>query len=190
MPTSEAQPAERPVEPLYRPCVGIMVLNRDGLVWAGHRISRSRRDPEGQDRWWQMPQGGIDASEDPAKAALRELEEETGIRSVTPLAVSRDWRSYDFPPEHVGLQRALVYRGQTQRWIAVRFTGKDEEVDIGAKPGIAPEFTQWRWLPMRELPSLVAPFKRAVYTEVVREFAHLQGSRAEGRFPSDSPGNA
>jgi putative (di)nucleoside polyphosphate hydrolase len=67
-----------------------MVLNRDGLVWAGHRISRSRRDPEGQDRWWQMPQGGIDASEDPAKPALRELEEETGIRSVAPLAVSRD----------------------------------------------------------------------------------------------------
>ena len=178
MPTSEAQPP-RAVEPLYRPCVGIMVLNRDGPgVDRPTAINAPRRAPRARHRWWQMPQGGIDASEDPAKAALRELEEETGIRSVTPLAVSRDWRSYDFPPEHVGLQRALVYRGQTQRWFAVRFTGKDEEVDIGAKPGIAPEFTQWRWLPMRELPSLVAPFKRAVYTEVVREFAHLQGSRA------------
>src|SRR5436190_23047484 len=120
-------------EPLaYRPCVGVMVLNRDGRVWIGRRPD-APAEPEGPGTWWQMPQGGIDASEDPTKAALRELEEETGIRSAALLAVSRDWRSYDFPPEHVGLQRALVYRGQTQRWIAVRFTGKGEEVDIGAK---------------------------------------------------------
>jgi putative (di)nucleoside polyphosphate hydrolase len=182
LPTSTTQPTEAAAaEPRYRACVGIMVLNRQGLVWAGHRVSKSHRDPEGQERWWQMPQGGIDASEDPAAAALRELEEETGMRSVTLLATSRDWRSYDFPPELVALQRGIIFRGQTQRWIAVRFKGPDEEIDIAAKAGITPEFDAWRWLPMGELPALVAPFKRAVYTDVVAEFSNLQGSQASSR---------
>jgi len=172
----------------YRPCVGVMVLNRDRLVWAGHRVSRSPLDPEGQDRWWQMPQGGIDAGEDPAQAALRELEEETGIRSVGPLAVSKGWHRYDFPPEHVSLQRGTVYRGQMQRWIAVGFQGRDEEVDIGPKAGLAPEFTEWRWLPMHELPKLVAPFKRKVYADVIGEFAHLSQRPAAATGASASTG--
>jgi putative (di)nucleoside polyphosphate hydrolase len=103
------------------------------------------------------------------------------MRSVTLLATSRDWRGYDFPPELVALQRGIIFRGQTQRWIAVRFTGPDEEIDIAAKAGITPEFDAWRWLPMGELPALVAPFKRAVYTDVVAEFSNLQGSQASSR---------
>jgi putative (di)nucleoside polyphosphate hydrolase len=161
----------------YRPCVGIMVINRDGLVWAGHRVSKSINDPESQGRWWQMPQGGIDADEEPKEAALRELEEETGICSVTVLSVSKVWRRYDFEPDHVHLQRGTIYRGQMQRWVAVAFRGEDDEVDIGPKAGVAPEFTEWRWLPMRQLPELVAAFKRGVYVDVVGEFAHLGAAR-------------
>jgi putative (di)nucleoside polyphosphate hydrolase len=184
MPTSGHQATASLAGLPYRPCVGIMMLNRDGLVWAGHRMSRSPRDPEGQGRWWQMPQGGIDADEHPVDAGLRELEEETGIRGATLLAVSKHWRRYDFVAEHVSLQRGTVFRGQIQRWIAVRFSGRDEEVDIEAKAGTAPEFSEWRWVAMLELPKLVAPFKCEVYTDVVREFAHLRQSLA-GKTPSE-----
>ena len=188
MPTSEHQPTASLAGLPYRPCVGIMMLNRDGLVWAGHRMSRSPRDPEGQGRWWQMPQGGIDADEHPVDAGLRELEEETGIRGATLLAVSKHWRRYDFVAEHVSLQRGTVFRGQIQRWIAVRFTGRDEEVDIEAKARYrARVHASGAGSPMRELPSLVAPFKREVYTDVVREFAHLQSRGREGRLASRRP---
>ena len=106
---------------------------------------------------------------------MRELAEETGITSVAVAAVSSIWRTYDFSPENVFLQRRLVYRGQKQKWVAVRFTGSEDEIDIDAKAGLRQEFTDWRWCEMHELPTVVAPFKRMVYTEVVREFAHLLG---------------
>ena len=160
----------------YRPCVGIMVLSCDGLVWAGNRAWAHSNDAEGPESWWQMPQGGVDANEDLDRAALRELAEETGIRSVSILAASRGWYVYDFPPQFVGRQRGTVYRGQRQKWFAVRFLGDDDEIDISAGPDALPEFTQWRWLPMGELAKLVAPFKRQVYTEVVAEFARWGAS--------------
>jgi putative (di)nucleoside polyphosphate hydrolase len=161
----------------YRPCVGIMVLNRDGLVWIGRRPD-APAEPEGPGAWWQMPQGGIDASEDPAKAALRELEEETGIRSVEIIAESPGWYAYDLPEELRPRAWGGRYRGQTQKWFAVRFTGADEEVAL-VRTGHDQEFDQWRWADIGELVGLIVPFKRGVYEQVVRDFAPL--ARPSGR---------
>jgi putative (di)nucleoside polyphosphate hydrolase len=160
----------------YRPCVGIMVLNGTGLVWIGRRHD-APGEPEGPGAWWQMPQGGIDASEDPAKAALRELSEETGITSVRIIAESADWYRYDLPPNLRPKAWGGRYRGQRQKWFAMRFTGRDEEVAL-ERPGHKAEFDQWRWAAMGELVGLIVPFKRAVYEQVLAEFAHLAGRQA------------
>ncbi len=156
----------------YRLNVGIMVLNAQGLVWIGRR-NDAPTDPEGPGSWWQMPQGGIDEGEDPAIAALRELREETGMRTVTPLAESRSWLTYDLPPALIGKAWGGKYRGQRQKWFAVRFEGNDSEIDISAQPGHPVEFVAWRWAPAAELLALIVPFKREVYTQVLAEFADL-----------------
>ena len=154
----------------YRPCAGIMVLNRDGLVFVGRRSS----GPEHIDAThvWQMPQGGIDDNEDSYKAALRELYEETNIRSVERLDEIGEWLTYDIPRAIIGEAWGGKYRGQKQKWYALRFTGDDSEIDI-SNPGSGhkPEFIDWRWVAMRELPDLVVPFKRQIYERVVAEFA-------------------
>jgi len=155
----------------YRPCVGIMVLNRDGRVWIGRR-PHAPAEPEGPGAWWQMPQGGIDESEDPAESALRELEEETGIRSVQIVAESPGWYTYDLPPELRPRAWGGRYRGQKQKWFAAHFTGSDDEVAL-ARPGHQQEFDAWRWAGIDELVGLIVPFKRAVYERVVRDFAAL-----------------
>jgi putative (di)nucleoside polyphosphate hydrolase len=158
----------------YRPCVGVLVLNRAGLAFIGRRIE----GPEHIDAThaWQMPQGGIDNGEEPWPAALRELHEETNIRSVERLGEIADWLQYDIPREIVGQAWKGKYRGQTQKWFALRFTGDESEIDLAHPAGaLEPEFSAWRWEPMRNIPSLVVPFKRAVYERVVREFAHLAG---------------
>jgi putative (di)nucleoside polyphosphate hydrolase len=150
----------------YRPCVGIMLLNRRGEAWIGRRLD-APSDPEGPGTWWQMPQGGIDASEDPANAALRELHEETGVRSARIIAESPDWYSYDIPkgsPAWGGR-----WRGQRQKWFAARFLGDDAEVAL-VQPGHKPEFGAWRWARLDELLELVVPFKRDVYAQVIRDF--------------------
>ena len=166
------EPSELP----YRPNVGIMVLNRDGLVWAGRRIIEDRGEMTGAQQLWQMPQGGIDKGEDPYPAALRELYEETGMRSVSLLAEAPDWIDYDLPPELVGIALKGRYRGQTQRWFAFRFTGEESEIAIDPPPGgHNAEFDEWAWKPMDELLDLIVPFKRGVYEKVVAAFAHLAG---------------
>lgn len=158
----------------YRPCVGIMVLNRQGLVWAGRRIVEENGEMSGATQLWQMPQGGIDAGEDAEIAALRELYEETGMRSVSLLAQSPRWINYELPPHLVGIALQGKFRGQTQRWFAYRFEGNDSEIAINPPPGgHEPEFDQWAWKPMLELPELIVPFKRQVYEEVVAAFKHL-----------------
>ena len=158
----------------YRPCAGMMVLNRDGLVFIGRRID----GPEHVDNThaWQMPQGGIDPDEDPYPAALRELYEETNIRSVEKLGEIGEWLIYDIPREIVGQAWQGRYRGQKQKWYALRFTGDESEIDI-AHPagGHDPEFVEWRWEPMQNLPRLIVPFKRTVYERVVAEFARFAG---------------
>jgi putative (di)nucleoside polyphosphate hydrolase len=153
----------------YRPCAGMAVLNQNGLIFIGRRVE----GPEHIDNVhvWQMPQGGIDEGEDPYPAALRELHEETNIRSVEKLGEIKDWLYYDIPRDIVGRAWKGRYRGQKQKWYAFRFVGDESEIDI-AHPagGHEPEFVEWRWELMENLPNLVVPFKRKVYEQVVREF--------------------
>jgi len=167
----------KPVDPEtlpYRPCVGIMVLNRDGLVWAGRRIALADSEMAGTDRLWQMPQGGIDKGEDPLPAARRELYEETGMRTVSLLAETPGWINYDLPAHLVGIALKGRFRGQTQKWFAFRFEGSESEIAIDPPPGgHEAEFDAWDWKPMAQLPELIVPFKRRVYDEVVAAFRHL-----------------
>ena len=154
----------------YRACVGVCVLNRDGRAFIGRRIN----GPEHVDdvHVWQMPQGGVDEGEDPYPAALRELYEETNIRSIEKIGEIADWLFYDIPREIVGRAWKGKYRGQKQKWYALRFSGDESEIDI-AHPGGGhePEFVEWRWEPMKNLPGMIIPFKRDVYKRVVKEFS-------------------
>lgn len=163
----------------YRPCVGIMVLNREGLVWVGRRKKEPRDELTGEAKMlWQMPQGGIDDGEDPEGAARRELYEETGIQSVELIEEAPDWIRYDLPDHLVGVALKGKYRGQTQRWFAFRFTGGDSEIAIDPPPdGHTQEFDRWDWLEMEKIPELIVPFKRATYEKVIEAFVHLSGSK-------------
>jgi putative (di)nucleoside polyphosphate hydrolase len=158
----------------YRPNVGIALFNADGRVLIGHRFKGD--GPEiilpGLD--WQMPQGGVDEGEDLRDAALRELWEETSVKSASYLGET-DWLTYEFPPyDGPQTHRLAKFRGQRQKWFALRFTGDDSEIDV-AHPGGGhkPEFVAWRWEPMKNLPDLVVPFKRKTYERVVAEFARF-----------------
>ncbi len=153
----------------YRLCAGMMVLNRAGLVFIGRRTSGPEHVDMTHD--WQMPQGGIDDDEDTYKAALRELYEETNIKSVEKLGEIADWLHYDIPRDLVGQAWGGKYRGQKQKWYALRFTGVESEIDIKHPAGgHEPEFIEWRWEKMSVLPDIVVPFKRATYERVVKEF--------------------
>jgi putative (di)nucleoside polyphosphate hydrolase len=154
----------------YRPCAGMALINRDGLVLIGRRSS----GPEHIDEThvWQMPQGGVDPGEDPYKTTLRELYEETSIRSVEKLGEIAEWLHYDIPRDIVGAAWHGKFRGQKQKWYALRFTGPDSEINILTPGGgdHEAEFIDWRWEKMENLPSLVVPFKRATYQRIVDEF--------------------
>ena len=154
----------------YRPCVGIMLLNPQGLVWVGRRFQKQNDDGVGH--WWQMPQGGIDGNEDPAAAALRELEEETAVRSAEIIAEAPGWYNYDLPEHLIGKSWKGKYRGQTQKWFAARFTGQDSEINL-APPGHKQEFDQWRWVKMHEVIDAIVPFKKPVYEQVIAAFKNL-----------------
>jgi len=151
----------------YRPCVGVMLVNAEGRVFVGQRIDSKEGDA------WQMPQGGIDDGEELHPAALRELEEETGIAAdlVTVLAESREEYLYDLPDQLIGKLWGGRYRGQRQRWLLVRFNGADEQIRLDAHAH--PEFLAWRWVEPEQLPDLIVPFKKRVYRQVVEEFRAL-----------------
>ncbi|MBV1863294.1 MAG: RNA pyrophosphohydrolase [Rhodobacteraceae bacterium] len=146
----------------YRPCVGLMVCNPNGGIFAGQRID-SAKDA------WQMPQGGVEKGENPRDAALRELEEETGIPAfaVNVVAETQDWIPYDLPHQLVPKLWKGRYRGQKQRWFLLRFAGDDSLINIETKH---PEFSSWRWLEPEELLANIVPFKKDTYLQVIREF--------------------
>lgn len=163
----------------YRPCVGVMVLNKEGLVWVGQRLSDNNSEYAGDPMLWQMPQGGIDKGEEPWAGALRELYEETGIKSVSLIEEAPDWITYDLPPHMMGIGLRGKYRGQKQRWFAVRFEGEDGEIQINPPPdGNTAEFDAWKWAPMAQLPDMIVEFKRDAYQQVVAAFEHLAGKPA------------
>jgi len=156
----------------YRPCVGIALINRAGLVFIGRRRNKKQPEHVAPGHEWQMPQGGIDEGEAPYRAALRELWEETNVSSVSLIAEAPDWYSYDLPGDVSKKAWRGRYQGQTQKWFAFRFEGADAEIDID-RPGGGrhkPEFDAWRWEPMANLPDLIIPFKRPVYERVVEAF--------------------
>jgi putative (di)nucleoside polyphosphate hydrolase len=151
----------------YRPCAGFMLVNREGLVFVGERIDASAHG------FWQMPQGGIDKGEDVRDAALRELEEETGIGAhlVEVIAQGSQPFLYDLPPELLGKVWKGKYRGQEQYWFLGRFLGKDADINLDAHD--PPEFHAWQWVAPAALPDLIVPFKRDVYAALVAEFSPL-----------------
>lgn len=146
----------------YRRGAGVVLINPEGLIFAGRR-----RDTDAPA--WQMPQGGIDAGEAPAEAALRELWEETGVTAslVEPLAEAPGWIRYDLPTELLGKVWKGRYRGQEQRWFLYRFLGRDADVNIATEH---PEFSDWRWIGAEEMLASIVPFKRALYSEVIAAF--------------------
>ena len=153
------------LHPEHRPNVGVVLFNRDGRVWIGRRADMH------SGRRWQFPQGGVDPGEDLETAARRELQEETGVRSVEYLARTEGWLTYDFPAAVIARDRAMGrpgWRGQKQVWFAYRFTGEDREIDLTTHGH--PEFDAWRWERLDRVADIAAPFKREVYERVAAAF--------------------
>ena len=144
----------------YRPCVGILLINSDNYIFAGQRIDNHLEA-------WQMPQGGIDDGEEVTTACFREMKEEIGTDKATILAIHSKWLNYDIPEVLANKLWHRKYRGQTQKWVALRFQGTDSDINIETQ---IPEFSNWRWIKPEKLSSLAAPFKRHVYENVIAEF--------------------
>ena len=157
----------------YRPNVGAVLFNRAGLVFVARRADMP--NAEGPAGGWQLPQGGIDEDEDPRVAVFRELEEEIGTRKAEVIGEHPDWLTYDLPPDLLGVAWRGRYRGQRQRWFAMRFTGEDSDIRLDLDP--RPEFDAWRWVRLSELPSLAVPFKRAIYDVLAKAFDRFASGR-------------
>jgi putative (di)nucleoside polyphosphate hydrolase len=160
----------------YRPNVGIALFNEHGLVLIARRIKDDGPEVIYPGCEWQMPQGGIDGNEDPRQAAMRELFEETGVTAVDYLGETA-WLTYEFPP-YRGLPHKLAqFRGQRQKWFAMRFTGAESTIDpVTPRNNQEPEFDQWRWEKLAKIPALVVPYKRDVYDQIAKSFADYAAS--------------
>ena len=161
--TSSIRYLDRP----YRPCVGIMLINQHGDIFGGQRLDNRAEA-------WQMPQGGIDEGEDVETACFREMREEIGTNKADILRLHPDWLNYDIPRPLADNLWSGAYRGQTQKWVALRFKGEDTDINIQTED---PEFISWQWLSPDELIQRAVPFKRDVYTNIMAEFKDLLISR-------------
>jgi putative (di)nucleoside polyphosphate hydrolase len=158
-----AQQKINPADLPYRPCVGLMVLNREGKVFVGKRVDQTIES-------WQMPQGGIDPGEEPRQTALRELSEEIGTTKVEFIREHPDWLLYDLPPQLIGIAWQGRYRGQRLKWFAVRFMGTDADINLKTEHQ---EFSDWKWADIDDLLRLIVPFKRETYAHVIAAFSDL-----------------
>jgi putative (di)nucleoside polyphosphate hydrolase len=151
--------------------VGAVLFNRSGLILVARRADLPNAEaPAGG---WQLPQGGIDEGEDPRQAVLRELAEEIGTDRAEVIGEHDEWLSYDLPPELLGIALKGRFRGQRQRWFALRFTGEDSDIRLDLDPH--PEFDAWRWARLAELPDLAVAWKRPIYEVLVDSFARFAG---------------
>jgi len=149
----------------YRPCVGVMLLNRHNKVFVGQRIDNTMEA-------WQMPQGGIDDGEDFEQTAFRELKEEIGTNNSEIISRSKDWLYYDLPNDIIGKVWGGKFRGQKQIWFLMRFLGQDSDIDLDYHH---PEFKAWKWVDVADVPKLIVPFKRDLYQAIVKEFQPFLG---------------
>ena len=149
----------------YRSNVGIMMVNEKGYVFVGQRLDNNQNA-------WQMPQGGIDAGEDPETAAYRELLEETGVKKqdVRFVASSSQWLSYDLPEDLIPILWNGKFRGQKQKWFLFKFLGEDGDINIATEH---PEFSKWKWVSKENLLKEIVPFKKSVYENVLKEFKNI-----------------
>jgi putative (di)nucleoside polyphosphate hydrolase len=147
----------------YRPCVAVMLFNKTGWVFVAKRIDQTAEA-------WQMPQGGVDEGEDPKSAVMRELQEEIGTNNVEIIRELDEWITYDLPEELIPQIWGGKFRGQKQKWFAMRFLGEDSEINIQTAH---PEFSAWKWAERHTLPDLIVPFKRELYKHVVEKFKEL-----------------
>ena len=145
----------------YRPCVGIMLINDNGHIFSGQRIDNRAEA-------WQMPQGGIDAGEDVETACFREMREEIGTDKADILSIHPEWLNYDIPLPLADRLWGGSYRGQSQKWVALRYTGQDSDINIATEE---PEFFSWQWMSPADLIQLAVPFKRPVYEDIMTQFA-------------------
>ena len=147
----------------YRRCVGLVIINKDGLVFVGKRIDSNLNA-------WQMPQGGIEKGESPRNAGLREMKEEIGTNNVKLIGEIDNWLNYDIPQKLSSKLWNGKYRGQTQKWLAFQFLGNDDEININTED---PEFKEWQWVEHKNLVNLAVPFKKDIYKKIINEFSHL-----------------
>ena len=147
----------------YRRCVGLVIINKDGLVFVGKRIDSNLNA-------WQMPQGGIENGESPRDAGIREMKEEIGTNNVKLIGEIDNWLNYDIPQKLSSKLWNGKYRGQTQKWLAFQFLGSDDEININTED---PEFKEWKWEEHKNLVNLAVPFKKDIYKKIINKFSNL-----------------